>query len=207
MRPALTRHLTDIVPFAHALLQHVLQPGDVAIDATAGNGYDTLLLAQWVGDGGRIYAFDVQAQAIEATRERLQAHGLADRVSVIHAGHETVLQHVTQPVQAAVFNLGYLPRSDKQITTQADSTIAALQGIWQLLRPHGVIVLVVYHGPAGGKQERSAVEDYVCGLDPAAVRVVRFALANVPNDPPYVLALEKLEPFRSDSSGRTSDMQ
>ena len=70
MRPALTRHLTDIGPFAHALLQHVLQPGDVAIDATAGNGYDTLLLAQWVGDGGRIYAFDVQAQAIEATRER-----------------------------------------------------------------------------------------------------------------------------------------
>ena len=193
MRPALTRHLPEIVPFAHGLLQRALQPGDIAIDATAGNGHDTLLLAQQVGDGGHVYAFDVQEQAISATRERLEAHGVAHRVSVIHAGHETVQQHVQQPVQAAVFNLGYLPRSDKQVTTQADSTIAALQGIWQLLRPHGVIVLVVYHGHAGGKQERSALEDYVCSLDPATVRVVRYALANVPNDPPYVLALEKLK--------------
>ena len=194
MRPALTRHLPDIVPFAHGLLQRALQPGDIVIDATAGNGHDTLLLAQQVGDEGHVYAFDVQEQAIAATREWLDAHGVAQRVSVIHAGHETVLQHVQQPVQAAVFNLGYLPRSDKQVTTQADSTIAALEGIWQLLRPHGVIVLVVYHGHAGGKQERSALEEHVCGLDPATVRVVRYALANVANDPPYVLALEKLEP-------------
>lgn len=192
MRPALTRHLTDIVPFAHALLQRALQPGDCAIDATAGNGHDTLLLAQWVGASGQVVAFDVQAQAIAATRERLQAHGLAERVRLVHAGHETVLQHVRGPVQAAVFNLGYLPRSDKRVTTRAASTLAALDGILQLLQPHGLMVLVVYHGHAGGKDERSAVEAHVSRLDPATVRVVRYGLANVPNDPPYVLALEKL---------------
>lgn len=194
MRPTLTHHLPSILALAHTLLQRALQPGDVAIDATAGNGHDTLLLAQCVGDAGQVYAFDVQAQAIEATRARLLAHGVAGRVSLIHAGHQTVRTHVTRPVQAAVFNLGYLPRSDKQITTRADSTVTALQAIWEVLQAHGLIVLVVYHGHAGSTEERAAVEDYVTRLDPEAACVVRYALANVPNDPPYVLAIEKLDP-------------
>ena len=194
MRPSsLTLHLPAIVPMAHRILREALQPGDCALDATAGNGHDTLLLAECVGPAGHVWGFDVQVQALAHTRQRLSDAGMLDRVTLVHAGHETLAAHVDAPVQAAVFNLGYLPRSDKQVTTQASSTIAALQRIWQLLRPHGVIVLVVYHGHAGGKQERSALEDYVCGLDPAAVRVVRYALANVPNDPPYVLALEKLD--------------
>lgn len=192
MRPALTRHLPDIVPFVHTLLAKALQPGDIAIDATAGNGHDTVVLAQLVGDNGHVHAFDVQEQAVRSTRERLLAHGLQARATVWQAGHETILQHVHQPVQAAVFNLGYLPRGNKQIKTQPDSTIAALQGIWQLLRPHGIVVLVVYQRHAGAQAERTLVENYVSTLDHAGARVVRYALVNVPHDPPYVLALEKL---------------
>ena len=192
MRPALTRHLPEIVPFAHGLLQRALQPGDIAIDATAGNGHDTLLLAQQVGDGGHVYAFDVQQQAISATRERLDAHGVAHRVSVIHASHDTVLQHVQQPVQAAVFNLGWLPGSDKQVVTRPEPTCAALEAAADLLQVHGVLVLVVYQGHPGAVEEREAVEAWASQRDPGQWRVARYALVNVPHDPPYVLACERV---------------
>lgn len=89
--------LSPILPFAHQLLRSRLQAGDAALDGTAGNGHDTLLLAECVGETGRVWAFDVQQQALDATRARLAAAGVAERVTLIAAGHETLADYVTQP--------------------------------------------------------------------------------------------------------------
>lgn len=185
------QQLPGILAFAHGLLRQALRPGDCAIDATAGNGHDTLLLAQCVGSTGRVYAFDVQAGALAATRARLQQAELLERVTLIADSHARLQQHVPPGVQAAVFNLGYLPGSDKTVVTQAHSTIQALEQTLALLRPGGIVVLVIYNGHPGADAERAAVEQWAQGLDVKRAQILRYQLVNQPGQPPYVLAMEK----------------
>lgn len=186
--------LMRVLPFAKQLLQDHIEEGMVAIDMTAGNGHDTLFLAERVGDTGHVYAFDVQAEAVEATTKRLEAAGLSQRVSVIHDSHDTVGQIVvneTRPITAAVFNLGYLPGSDKSVTTTGTSTIQALTQLLDVMAVGGVIVVVIYHGHASGKVERDEVLAYVETLDQQRAGVLRYGFLNQVNDPPFIVAIEK----------------
>lgn len=150
-----------LTALAHELLAAALHPGDRAIDATAGNGHDALFLAQQVGAQGGVYAFDVQEQALQSTRERLTAAGLDGIVTLCHSGHEAMLQTVPGDwpgtVGAITFNLGYLPGSDKQTSTQADSTLQALTQATRLLRSGGLLSILAYRGHPGGQHEADAV--------------------------------------------------
>ena len=119
--------------WAEEMLRQRIEPGARVIDATMGNGKDTLWLAGLVGETGKVYAFDVQKDAVERSRARLEEAGLLDRVRLIHDGHERVLSHVQEPVDAAVFNLGWLPGGDKRFTTRVDTTLQALKGCLELL--------------------------------------------------------------------------
>lgn len=186
------QHISGILPFAHQLLHRALPHGAVALDATAGNGYDTVHLAQCVGAHGRVYAIDIQAQAIQATRTRLQQHGLLERVHLIHASHADVTQHVPHGIHAAVFNLGYLPNGDKQLTTQTASTLTALQQTMQLLAHGGVLVVVAYRGHAEGAAEYAAIQQWVAQLPTTQAVVAQYELLNQKNNPPVVLAVEKI---------------
>ena len=185
------QHLPGILAFAQLLLLQALQPGDRALDATAGNGHDTLLLAQCVGEHGSVYAFDVQEQALAATRDRLQQAGLLSRVTLIADSHAHLRQHVAPGLQAAVFNLGYLPGSNKSVVTGAASTISALEQTLDLLLPGGIVVLVVYSAHAGGQAESTALQNWVQALNPDVAVVAHYALLNQRGTPPYVLAIEK----------------
>ena len=192
------RHLPSILAFAQDLLRQALQPGDHALDATAGNGHDTLLLAQCVGEQGRVYAFDIQEQALAATRNRLQQAGLLSRVTLIADSHAHLRQHVPPCLQAAVFNLGYLPGSCKSVVTKAASTINALEQTLDLLLPGGLIIVVVYSAHPGGQAESQALQEWLQCLSPDIAVAARYALLNQRGSPPYVLALEKrLEPAHS----------
>ena len=108
--------LERVLPFSKQLLQKVVNSGDVVIDATAGNGYDTLFLAELVGQTGHVYSFDVQEEAMTSTKAKLDDENI-HHVTLIHDGHQHVLNYVKQPISAAIFNLGYLPGSDQSITT------------------------------------------------------------------------------------------
>jgi predicted methyltransferase len=156
------RPLTSL---AHELLATALQPGDLAVDATAGNGHDTLHLAQQVSPGGRVYAFDVQHRALDATAGKLYAAGLRDSVCLCRTGHQDMLQRIPAAwrgrVAAITFNLGYLPGGDKQITTGAASTLEALEQALQLLRNGGVLSVLAYRGHPGGAQEAAAVQRWL----------------------------------------------
>lgn len=156
------RPLTRLV---HELLATTLQPGDLAVDATAGNGHDTLYLAQRVSPGGRVYAFDVQHRALDATAGKLYAAGLRDSVSLCRTGHQNLLQRVPGDwrgrVAAITFNLGYLPGGDKEITTGAASTREALEQALQLLKSGGVLSVLAYRGHPGGAQEADTVQRWL----------------------------------------------
>ncbi len=187
--------LQRVLQYAQQLLKATVEEGDTVVDATAGNGHDTLFLAQLVGDNGQVYAFDVQKSAVDTTLLRLLDHGLEHRGLVLHRGHEEVAKYVHTQVAAAIFNLGYLPGSNHDIITKPNTTIVAIQDLLKLLKIGGLIVLVIYHGHSGGKEERDAVIEYVSQLPQKYVHVLKYEFLNQQNDPPFVIALEKMKDY------------
>ncbi|WP_066079321.1 class I SAM-dependent methyltransferase [Bergeriella denitrificans] len=186
------QYLHNIIPFAHQLLRLRLSEGCRALDGTAGNGHDTLVLAQSVGSSGRVWAFDVQPQALAQTERRLQEGGVSERVSLVCDGHEHLARYVDEPLAAAVFNFGWLPGGDKSRTTQAETSIQALAAALHLLEPQGLLLAVLYPGHEAGQDEAQAVMQWVQDLPQRAYAVLQYRFANRQNRPPYLLAVEKL---------------
>ena len=149
----------------HHILRNHLHEGDHAIDATAGNGYDTLFLAEQVGPSGEVIAIDIQDCAIKSTREKLDSAGLIDRVRLVADDHATVLKKLITnnvgKVAAITFNLGYLPGSDKSIQTHLESTEEALAASIQLLSSGGCLSVTAYRGHSGGIAEVKTVESFM----------------------------------------------
>ena len=187
------KHLPRILAFTHELLRQRLRPGDNALDGTAGNGHDTLLLAQCVGPGGRVWAFDVQPQALQATAERLTAHGAQAQVTLLAAGHETLAQHISAPLTAAVFNFGWLPGSDKSRTTQSPTSLQALNAALALLAPGGLLLAVLYPGHPAGQIEADAIHAWAADLPSDRYAVMQYRFVNPRRPPPHLLAIEKLD--------------
>lgn len=187
--------LTRILPFARTLLQTAVANGDYAVDATMGNGHDTALLAELVGENGKVFAFDIQEQALENTSQRLEELQLQQRAQLFHASHDTLLENIPSEahgrITGAIFNLGYLPGGDKTIVTQPNSTIAAIEQLLAIMAPEGLIVLVIYHGHPEGQVERDEVIQFVTNLDQKQAHVLRYEFINQTNHPPFIIAVEK----------------
>ena len=176
---------------AHDFLAQVITPEDIVVDATMGNGHDTLFLAKLAK---QVYAFDIQEQALEKTSQRIQEAGLTN-VDLILQGHETVDQYVTE-VKAAIFNLGYLPSADKSIITQPQTTLEALEKLCQMLVKGGRIAIMIYYGHEGGDIERDAVLDFVSQLPQQEYTATIYRTLNQINNPPFLVMIEKLERYR-----------
>ena len=176
---------------AHDFLAQVITKDDVVVDATMGNGYDTLFLAKLAK---QVYAFDIQEQALEKTSQRIQEAGLTN-VDLILQGHETVDQFVTE-VKAAIFNLGYLPSADKSIITQPQTTLEALEKLCRMLVKGGRIAIMIYYGHEGGDIERDAVLDFVSQLPQQEYTATIYRTLNQINNPPFLVMIEKLERYR-----------
>ena len=176
---------------AHDFLAQVITKDDVVVDATMGNGHDTLFLAKLAK---QVYAFDIQEQALQKTSQRLQEAGLIN-VELLLQGHETVDQFVNE-VKAAIFNLGYLPSADKFIITKPHTTIEALEKLCQMLVKGGRIAIMIYYGHEGGDIERDAVMDYVSQLSQQEYTATIYRTLNQVNNPPFLVMIEKLERYR-----------
>ena len=176
---------------AHDFLAQVITKDDIVVDATMGNGHDTLFLAKLAT---QVFAFDIQEQALEKTRQRIQEAGFTN-VELILQGHETVDQYVSD-VKAAIFNLGYLPSADKSIITQPQTTIEALDKLCQMLVKGGRIAIMIYYGHEGGDIERDAVMDYVSQLPQQEYTATIYRTLNQINNPPFLVMIEKLERYR-----------
>lgn len=173
---------------AHAFLEEVVTDEDIVVDATMGNGHDTLFLARLAK---KVYAFDIQEQAIEQTTKRL-AEAKLDNVELFLTGHENVDQYV-ESIKAAIFNLGYLPSADKTVITQPHTTIQALEKLCQRLVTSGRIAIMIYYGHAGGDVERDAVLDFVSQLPQQEFTVALYKTINQINQPPFLVMIEKLK--------------
>ena len=176
---------------AAEILRAVLSPGDRAIDATMGNGHDTALLCSLVGPEGRVYAFDVQPAALEATRRRLAEEGLAGQAELFLLGHEHMREAVGEPVKAIVFNLGWLPGGDHRITTLTATTLPAIQQALALLMPMGVLVICVYPGHPEGEREQEMVTRLLSSLSPREYNVLMQQFLNAGAGAPLCFAVQK----------------
>ncbi len=177
--------LNNAVELSHFYLKNMIKPGAFAVDATCGNGGDTAFLASLVGDSGEVWAFDIQKEALEHTKDRLEQEHSANCVRLILDGHENMDKYLgEQKADAFVFNLGYLPGGDHSIHTKAETTISALQTAVACMSPTGIICISIYHGKDSGFTERDAVLDYLKTLDSHKYNVILHEYSNKPNFPP-----------------------
>lgn len=186
----------SVLSFAHKLAAERLKPGGIAIDATAGTGADTLFLARTAGLRGRVFAFDIQEEALDLTRRRLaKEDGLAE-VTLVHGSHDRMKSLIPAfyhgKASVVMFNLGYLPSesSDKTVITSPDSTLPALEAALEMLAPGGVITVVLYPGHDGGSREAAAVETWASSLPQRSAQAVMYRGIQRP-DAPYLIALER----------------
>jgi len=172
-------------------MRRTIRPGDMVVDATMGNGKDTLFLAELVGNSGHVHAFDVQAEAVERTRERVREAGYEDRVSLHLAGHETMRAHVPQGVQAIMFNLGWLPGAQHAVTTLTETTLEAAKAACELIAPGGIVTICVYPGHDEGKRELSALDAWASQLSVRTYNVLRHHFVNAAEHTPQLLLIQK----------------
>ena len=180
------------MPLSHFFLMQRVRPGDLVVDATCGNGLDTLLLAELAGEGGRVWGFDLQPLAIAATRELLEREGRLSGVELVQAGHERLSEFVPAGITAAVFNLGYLPGGDNSLVTCPGSTVSALGQAASLLKREGIITVSLYTGHPGGPEEALAVETWGASLAPRNFNVWCSRQLNRPGTAPYLVLVERI---------------
>ncbi|AJS59724.1 tRNA (mnm(5)s(2)U34)-methyltransferase [Paenibacillus sp. IHBB 10380] len=188
----------SVLSFAHKLVSERITSGDVVVDATIGTGTDTLFLSRSVGPRGHVFGFDIQQEALVLTQQRLDhnAHMPLSPVTLFAQSHADMniaisTQHHGH-LAAVMFNLGYLPSgtSDKQIITMADSSIMALDAALSLLKPGGIITVVLYPGHPGGEQEADAVTAWASYIEQSVAQSIIYRQLQR-SDAPYVIALEK----------------
>lgn len=176
---------------AKMYIKEIIEEGDICIDATMGNGYDTVFLAEKVGENGMVYAFDVQEEAIKSTEKKVKKLGFEKRVQLILDGHENIKNYVKNNIKCAVFNLGYLPRCEHKIVTKPNTTVEAIKQSVSLLDENGIVCISIYTGHEGGLEERNAVFDYTKNLDQGEYNVFESKFINQKNNPPSIILIEK----------------
>ncbi|HIG85146.1 MAG TPA: methyltransferase domain-containing protein [Verrucomicrobia bacterium] len=180
---------------AHQLVSDRLEGSEVVVDATAGNGHDTLFLAEQVGVTGVVYSFDVQEEAIRMTRSRLEEAQISDRVIMCETGHENLDEVIRAPhlgnISAIMFNLGYLPGGDHSITTLKGTTLTALRKALECLRDGGFLTALCYPGHDEGLEESVEVLTFLESLDQAHFLTKNYRDASIPDNVPFLVSVQK----------------
>ncbi len=171
-------------------INNFVSAGDTVIDATAGNGNDTLKLCQKTGENGKVFAFDIQKSALESTEKKLSENGFFN-AELILASHADMNKFVSAPVSCVIFNLGYLPGGDHSICTHAESSIEAIKKSLDLISDNGFISITVYYGKNSGTEEKDAVMEFLKTVDHKKFTVMTFDFHNRPNNPPLTVIITK----------------
>ena len=185
--------LKNALKQSHDYIKSIVKNSDIVIDATAGNGNDTLMLANLVGEGGKVYSFDIQDKAINNTYKKLLNMGYENRVSIIKDGHQNMDTYVNEKgrIKAVMFNLGYLPGGDHSISTKADTTIEAITKAMELIMAGGLICIVVYYGKDTGVEEKDRIMQFVQKINFKEFIVMETSYINQVNCPPILICIEK----------------
>ncbi len=176
---------------ARLFLEPALAQAKCVVDATAGNGHDVLFFCRKTSPSCRVWAFDIQQTAIDASERLLKQYGFGDRVSLLKADHAKVAEYIKEPVDAAIFNLGYLPGQAHTITTNPSSLATALKELLEMLAPDGRIAIIAYPGHEPGRHEITFLEEYLPTCSQNLFTICRLSFINQKNNPAILYSIGK----------------
>jgi len=180
------------IDLAHRYWKELVLPGDTIIDATCGNGHDTLVLCKL--DADAVYGIDLQQSAVNNTNQLLKQNlspQQLSRVKILLHSHACFPAEIPEnSVRLIVYNLGYLPGGNKNITTMVETTLASLEAARKLLLPGGAISITCYPGHEEGQKEKNAIIDYASKLSPQVWNCFEFSSLNR-KQAPSLLLLQK----------------
>ncbi len=185
------KYINNVTNIAKEIMVKKIKLGNVVVDATVGNGHDTILLAELVGQEGKVYGFDIQETAINNTNQKIAENSLTERVYLIKDSHENIDQYISELVDLVIFNLGYLPGGSHDIVTKAESTVIALEKSLELLKDNGMLLITTYVGHNEGKIEDKRIKEYLLSLNQKKFNVLKYEFINQINNPPILYCVEK----------------
>ena len=144
----------NVTEIYHWILEHNLKKDAVTLDATCGNGKDTKFLAE---HSKRVYAFDIQEEAVKTSKAYCAEFS---NILFIHDTHAHIKDYVDEPLDAVIFNFGYLPGSDHSVMTKTASSLEAVKQSLDLLYDDGILVLAFYPHEEGRK-EKEAITSWI----------------------------------------------
>lgn len=180
------------VTLSHKVLLDKLRTAKYIVDATVGNGNDTLYLAANSPAAAKLYAFDIQQVALDIAQRKLAAENLADKTTFILANHATLDQFIDEKVDVAMFNLGYLPGGDHAVTTIAKTTITAITKVLAILSLNGLVGIIAYPGHDQGSEEYYSLVDYLQKLPVEKFTVGCYRMINHVKTSPVLYLIEKV---------------
>ena len=183
----------NAVKMAKIVLLPKLREASIVVDATAGNGNDTLFLAQNTPLEAKVLSFDIQEKAIFNTQKLLAENNVLLKVDLILDTHVNISSYLKSNVDVVMFNLGYLPSSDHLVYTKPDTTVNALVNVLPSLRKEGIVTIIAYPGYKEGLEEMIVLEDFMKKLDQREFNVACFKMLNQKNNPPALYIIEKLK--------------
>lgn len=181
------------IDLAHHYWKQVVQKGDTVIDATCGNGRDTLVLAGLALENGKghLIGLDIQKKALQRTEKLLREHLPLESMESItlleqsHADFPAICSRNT--IRLIVYNLGYLPQGNKSLTTMTGTTMVSVDKALQLLVPGGVISITCYPGHEEGYREEQALESWLKCLNPMFYNICHHRWLNREQSPSLIL--------------------
>ncbi|WP_353892119.1 class I SAM-dependent methyltransferase [Proteinivorax hydrogeniformans] len=177
--------------FSKQVLKEAINPGDCVVDCTAGNGHDTVFLAECVGESGQVLAFDIQKEALDNTLLRLKERELEKQVTLIKSSHAHLTEYTNKELAAVMFNLGYLPGGSHKVITKLENTLPAVDGGLGLLKKGGVMSLMLYPGHYGGRAETESLIRFAKMLPPKYYTALHYHFLNKSSNSPQLLLIQK----------------
>lgn len=185
--------MIDLLELQKEFILRHLGDGGIAVDFTMGNGHDTSFLSKVVGESGHVYAFDVQPEAIDSTKKTLAVNGCCDNVTLILDSHSNVKKYVACPINAGMFNLGFMPGGDKSKTTMRKTTLPAVRDAVELLAPGGILSVAIYPGHEEGDAEGRELREYYATLDRHVLCCTEIHIVNSPASPYFTIIEKRLK--------------
>ncbi len=177
------KYVSDISNLAHYIIERFVDNKDIAIDATLGNGYDTDFLSEKFN---KVYSFEIQKEACDTYVENKK-----DNVAIINDSHHKFKEYIKENVDCIIYNLGFLPGGNKEITTTVDTTLLSIKDGVEILNSGGIIAIAIYIGHDQGKIEENAIMSYVGGLEKDKYGVIQHKYVNRSKYAPILIVIEK----------------
>lgn len=180
--------INNPVKLSHYLIEHRVENNIRACDMTAGNGKDSKFILD-NKNPNILYAFDIQKLSQERCKKLI---GQKKNFKFILDDHKNIEKYIEEKIDLFIYNLGFLPKGDKSITTNYKSVIQSLKSCLDLLNEKGLILITFYPGHEEGKNEEKYVGEFLKNLDQKTFQVIKYNFYNQINNPPFLISIRKV---------------